>query len=214
MKLGKVKEIISRAPKENSSHPIKSYHREHLCIWCYWHLPNQPIKTQHFVIPKKKKGAHTHTENRSLMLTPPSKKEILDIPYQKIEIFSKKAIHRDILFSENKYNSLETTFPKKGEIFPGKHYIDKLYSTETEKTGIGLWGGGVWKQRRRRWRHWSCRICREKWDRCQGESSHKQSRSCSISWCDLWPTLCTLPLLVSHLPLLLFESSPQLLNVG
>lgn len=84
------------------------------------------------------------------MLTPPSKKEILDIPYQKIEIFSKKAIHRDILFSENKYNSLETTFPKKGEIFPGKHYIDKLYSTETEKTGIGLWGGGVWKQRRRR----------------------------------------------------------------
>ena len=166
-----------------------------------------------FCYSKKKKGAHTHTENRSLMLTPPSKKEILDIPYQKIEIFSKKAIHRDTLFSENKYNSLETTFPKKGEIFPGKHYIDKLYSTETEKTGIGLWGGGVWKQRRRRWRHWSCRICREKWDRCQGESSHKQSRSCSISWCDLWPTLCTLPLLVSHLPLLLFESSPQLLNV-
>lgn len=32
MKLGEVKELISRAPKQNFSCPIKAYHREHLCI--------------------------------------------------------------------------------------------------------------------------------------------------------------------------------------
>lgn len=107
MKLGKVKELISRAPKNNFSHSVKAYHREHLCIWCYWNLPKQSNKTQHFVIKKRK---------------------LLKPHFQKLKIFPRKhyidifySVETNTILLEPHFHKIETNF------------LEKVISIETKR---------------------------------------------------------------------------------